>query len=230
MKKFFISGLLLFAFMSGYAQGSKDDNPKLPVVVVPAPADDHVPMVLMITGDRGWKRFDRRLTREFVHGEAPVVVLNSFRYFRKKKTPEQTTLIVEELLNQYMEKWHKSSFILDGYSFGAEVIPFIVNRMSEEMLRHCKGVVLFSPGNNTDFEIHLAPPLPGHEWGYNVVSEIQSMKPVKTLFFFGERERKFPLKVLSRPDWQLIYLKGGHSYRPEKRDVGGMVLKRLGIE
>ncbi len=231
MKRGLISGLLLLIFFSGFAQKVKDSIPKLPLVVLPAAGDESMPMVLMITGDGGWKNFDPRLANQFVQEKVPVVALNALHYFWTKKTPDQTAAVVEDLLNKYMQTWHKKSFILVGFSFGADVLPFIVNRLPENRMSHCRGVALFSPGISTDFEIHISQMLSNHrQWQYNVVNEIEAMKPVKLLCFFGDEEHEFPVDIISRPDWQLIYLKGGHHYEKNTDDIAKIVLDRLGAE
>lgn len=231
MKRLLISGFLLLFFFDCFSQKMGDSVAKLPLVVLPASQDESMPMVLMITGDGGWKNFDPRLAGQFIQERAPVVALNALHYFWTKKTPDQTALVVEDILNKYMQAWHKKYFILVGFSFGADVLPFIVNRLPENRMSHCLGVALFSPGISTDFEIHISQMLSNHhQWKYNVVNEIEAMKSLKLLCFFGDEEHEFPVDIISRPDWHLIYLRGGHHYEKNTDDVGKMVLEKLGIE
>lgn len=231
MKKIFF---MVFAFVCVFWNvngASVICDPALPVIVLPAAEDANTPMVLMITGDGGWKDFDPRLANQFVQQKTPVVALNALHYFWTKKTPAQTTTVVEDLLNKYMQQWNKKSFILVGFSFGADVLPFVINRLPESVMEHCKGVALFSPGLSTDFEIHISQMLSEHyQWKYKVVPEMESMKSVKLLCFFGDEEHEFPVKILSKPDWQLIYLKGGHHYEKNTDNIAKIVLDRLGIE
>lgn len=226
--------LIAFAFGCLYRNvngASLTGGPKLPVIVLPAAPDENTPMVLMITGDGGWKNFDPRLAGQFVQQKAPVVALNALHYFWTKKTPEQATSDVEDLLNKYMKQWNKRSFILAGFSFGADVMPFIINRLPDSILRHCKGVALFSPGLSTDFEIHISQMLSEHhQWEYNVVNEMEAMKPIKLLCFFGDEEHEFPVNIIPKHGWQLIYLKGGHHYEKNTDNIAKIVLDRLGVE
>lgn len=231
MKRGTVLGCLLLIFTHCFAQKIKSTMPRLPLVIMPAPDAGNMPLVLMITGDGGWGRLGRRLAKQFSKENIPLVALSSWRYFRKKKTPDITTKTVESILEKYMQQWHRHSFILTGYSFGADIMPFVVNRLPDSLLKHCAGITLFSPGTTTDFKIHILQLLGSrHQWRYNVVNEIQAMRPVKTLFFFGEKEHDFPYKIISRDDWQLIYLKGGHTYGKERADMAKIILKRLDIE
>lgn len=232
MKKYIISIITIFFLSPGYAKTRVIDSiPKLPVIVLPAKNDADMPMVLLITGDGGWKDFDPKLANQFVNEKIPVVALNALHYFWNKKSPEQTTGVVQYLLNRYMDQWRKKTFILVGFSFGADVMPFIVNRLPSGLMNSCRGVVLFSPGTSTDFEIHIAQMLSNHrKWKYDVVQEMEAMKPIKLLCFFGDEEHEFPVKILSKPDWEVMYLKGGHHYEENKDDVGKMVLEKLGLK
>lgn len=207
MRKFLLALIFLLSIclIPGRSNGDTDS---LPVVVLPAGNDNpQSPMVLLITGDGGWKGFDPVLANQFVSKGVPVVALNALHYFWTQRTPAESTQTITGMLNTYLRSWHKKSFILIGYSFGADVLPFIVNRLPHDLLIDCRGVVFISPGSTTDFEIHISQMLGRKEnWRYNVVREIQNLKTKKALFFFGKEDRYFPIKSLPFLSNQIIYL------------------------
>jgi type IV secretory pathway VirJ component len=206
-----------------------DGQNNLPVIVTPsANTTSQKPMVLMITGDGGWKSTDKQLSDEFAANGIPVVALNALKYFWTKKTPEQTTQTIEGLLNRYMTEWHKTDFILAGFSFGADVMPFIINRLPPELLSKNQLVVLLSPGPSTDFEIHISQMLSsGHQWKYNVVKEIQQIKDQKMLFFFGDDETEFPMDSIPKNNCSVVLLNGGHHYEDNKANIADLILQHL---
>jgi type IV secretory pathway VirJ component len=216
--------LALFPFW-GWAQKEQKIT-DLPLVIQPSHNDADKPMVLFLSGDGGWKTFDEELVKEFGQNNLPVVTLNSLHYFWHKKTPKETTDAVVAILSNYMYAWHKKQFILVGYSFGADIVPFIVNRLPNDLMQHCLGIVLFSPGTSTDFEIHLSQMLnSNNQWQYNVVKEIEQMKPYKLLCFMGVEDRVFPDKVLSRPNCQIIHLPTANA--TAKQNLAGTILTQL---
>lgn len=224
-----IMALAATALLSRGASAAAGDT-TLPVVVLPAAADSSAPMVVLITGDGGWKDFDPELANQFVARKIPVVALNALHYFWDKKTPAEAAAAVRRLLDTYMARWHRRTFLLAGFSFGADVMPFVVNRLPSPLMRQCRGIALFSPGTSTDFEIHLSQMLNSHHrWPYDVVSELESMKPVRLVCFFGTEEHSFPVQALDRPGWQVVYLPGGHHYADNKQDVAVLVLQKLGL-
>lgn len=221
--------LLILFSCRAFGQKNQGDS-QLPVIVLPAVPDENTPMVLMITGDGGWKNFDPKLAQQFVNEKVPVVALNALHYFWDKKTPAQTTADVDNLLKKYMAVWKKNTFILVGYSFGADVIPFIVNLLPKDMMGACAGIALFSPGRSTDFEIHLSQMMSSHrQWKYDVVKALEVMKPVKMVCFFGEKEDDFPVSVLTKNNRKVIYLHGGHHYVDNRDNLAKMVLKELQV-
>ena len=206
-------------------------DPQLPLVVLTADTDSRTPLVVFISGDGGWKDFDPRLAAQFVARRCPVVALNALHYFWSRKTPDQTTAVVTGLIDRYMKTWDKRTFILAGFSFGADVMPFVVNRLAPALRAQCQGVALFSPSTSTDFEIHVSQMLSSHkQWPYDVVQEILRRADVPMLCFFGTEEHDFPVDRLSGPGLQVIRLAGGHHYEANQDDIAAIVLKRLGID
>ena len=202
---------------------------RLPLQIIPATHEDAAaPMVLLLTGDGGWKGFDVQLAGQFAAKGMPVAALNSLKYFWSKKTPEQATETVAAILNAYLKTWKKQSFILAGFSFGADVLPFVANRLEPALMQHCKGIVLFSPGASTDFEIHISQMLSGHkQWKYNVVQEMQSLHFRPALCVFGETEHEYPVNTLQPAGINMVVLPGGHHYEDNKADIAALVMQHL---
>ena len=52
--------------------------------------------------------------------------------------------------------------ILIGYSFGADVLPFIVNRLPDDLRKRIASVNLLGLSTEATFEIHVADWIPGN--------------------------------------------------------------------
>ena len=103
----------------------------IPVVEVPAgQASDTV--TLFLSGDGGWRDLDRDVAGEMAKLGYPVVGIDTLRYYWQHKTPEQSATDLVELMQHYRHKWGTKRFVLTGYSFGADVLPAIYNRLPAE--------------------------------------------------------------------------------------------------
>jgi type IV secretory pathway VirJ component len=161
----------------------------LPLTEVPArkPGDDR--LVVMLSGDGGWAAFDRGVSAVFAAQGIGAVGLDSLSYFWKQRTPAETAAAVAGIIEWYMEHWNKRRVILFGYSFGADVLPFIVNRLPPPLLAHLDRVVFAGLGPRAAFEFHLSNWLSdAPEDGLPVVDEVRRMPTIRTICLYGSDE------------------------------------------
>jgi type IV secretory pathway VirJ component len=161
----------------------------LPLTEVPArkPGDDR--LVVMLSGDGGWAALDRGVSAVFAAQGIGTVGLDSLRYFWKQRTPAETAAAVTGIIEWYTEHWNKQRVILFGYSFGADVLPFIVNRLPPPLLARIDRVVFAGLGPGAAFEFHLSNWLSdAPEEGLPVVDEVRRMPSVRTICIYGSDE------------------------------------------
>ena len=112
-------------------------------------------MILFVTGDGGWNSFSTQLTSELSKNGYPVIAFDSKKYFWDKKTPVQFGKDVQVILDQYLKEWNKESFIIVGYSFGADVSSFLPANLSKNLSDKLNAMILLSSGYSTGFEVKL---------------------------------------------------------------------------
>jgi type IV secretory pathway VirJ component len=118
-----------------------------------------------------------------------TVGLDSLSYFWKKRSPGETAAAVAGIIDWYTAHWNKQRVILFGYSFGADGLPFIVNRLPSRVLARIEQVVLAGPGHRAAFEFHLTNWLSEKlEDGLPVADEIRHMPAVRTICLYGSDE------------------------------------------
>jgi type IV secretory pathway VirJ component len=192
----------------------------LPLIEVPATGADTDLMGILITGDGGWGVSDRGIARGLAENGIPVVGLNSLRYFWKRKTPEQTAADMERILQHYSALWKRQKVVVVGYSFGADVLPFMLNRISSDNLRKIEVIALLGPSSTADFQFHWT------DWLTNrarstarpVLPEIEKLRGKKILCFYGAEDEDALCGKLEPGLARIIVLPGGHrlgrSYQP----------------
>src|SRR5262249_19024001 len=126
----------------------------LPLVEFHAQSAQHQ-LVIIISGDGGWADIDRTLAGHLFSKGASVVGLDSLQYFWKARKPEEMATDLARIMKYYLATWKKDQAVIMGYSMGAEVIPFMVNRLSTTDQKRVSGLVLIGPSSHAVFEFHI---------------------------------------------------------------------------
>ena len=143
---------------------------------------------LLVTGDGGWAGLDQELAaRLAAHGVA-TVALNSLKYFWTQRTPDRTAQDVARVMRHYLAAWHAQRVLLIGYSFGADVLPFVMNRLPPELRARVASVSLLGIDAHASFEVHVAEWVGGDAGGPPTRPELAELKAVPVLCLYGEGE------------------------------------------
>ena len=200
----------------------------LPLVEVPAKEPgSHNVLAVVMSGDGGWAGIDRDIADTLSHKGVPVVGLNSLQYFWKRRTPEESSRDLERILRHYLVNWGKERAILIGYSLGADVLPFMANRLPREVLDHVSLIALLGPDEKIDFEFHLSYWLGGSAGSHvrPVFSEVEKLKGKKILCFCGDQEKDSLCHKMDTSLAKIITLKGGHHFGGDYEGITETLLK-----
>lgn len=180
------------------------------------------PLVFYISGDGGFNSFSTSFMKQWNNAGYPVVSLNARSYFFRAKQPDVAAKVIAGLLNHYMASWRRNSVILIGYSFGADVLPFIQTRLPQNIETKVNHTVLLSPSHTTDFEVHL---FYGHS-GSNVPAEINKLNN-PTLLVYGNKESDVPVNEVRNPKVTSLVFSGDHHYDDNVSELVAQIVKRL---
>jgi len=105
---------------------------------------------------------------------------------------------------------------------GAEVLPFIIDKLPDNLKRKIKKTILLSPDEKADFEIHFTNMigLGSFENTFNVVDElkkISNMVPVR-LITGAEEDSSLPAR-LSETSVRFATVPGDHHYNNDSRAI-----------
>ena len=185
----------------------------LPLIEVPATAVTDM-MGVIITGDGGWGVTDRGIAQSLAAKGIPVVGLNSLRYFWTRRTPEQTAADLERILRHYSALWNRPKVVVIGYSFGADVLPFMLNRIPKERLLTVAVIAFLGLSSTADFEFHWT------DWlGYSkrstaqlVRPEVEKLRGRKILCFYATEDDDALCRGLDPSLAKVIAIQGGHRF------------------
>lgn len=214
--------------LAGEGKPGVDD---LPLVEVRAGADaPHDVMAVMLTGDGGWGWLDRRIGRELARAGIPAVGWNSLRYYWRGRTPDEAAADLRRILDTYGAAWHKRRFLLVGYSFGADALPFLVNRLPPEVRSRIVGVSLVAIGRDAAFRFH---PSDWVRWRrptrFRTVPEVRRLAGFPVTCIYGVRDgvTQVSCPQLRGTGIGVFALPGGHHFDGAYSRVARLVLRTL---
>jgi type IV secretory pathway VirJ component len=184
------------------------------------------PFILYISGDGGLNNFSTDLCGTINRAGYSISAVNAKSYFWDKKTPERTATDISLYLQRILQGRTNQQLILVGYSFGADVMPFIVNRLPDSLRKKLVAVILLAPSTSTDFEIHWSDIFGGNsKRSMDVIAEINKMNVPKIVTLFGSDETSFPVKKIMLKNYSNEYLPGGHHFDGDTEEVGRTMMK-----
>jgi len=192
-------------------QVTASDMSDLPLVEVRAQGRSDL-LAVFFSGDGGWTGIDQRVSARLAGAGVPVVGINSLRYFWSGRSPEKTAQDLARVLHHYLPEGRTNTrVLLIGYSTGADVLPFIVNRLPEDLRRRLASVNLIAPAHEAEFKIHLL------EWvrqteprGAPLLPEIELLPPLPLLCMYGQGDDSALCSTLP-PQYATVTLIGkGH--------------------
>ena len=192
----------------------------LPLVEVPvaaqgadAPGRARAPLAILLSGDGGWAGLDKGVAAELSARGVPVVGFSTLKYYWNPRTPEESARDVARIMRHYLAAWKRERVVLVGYSFGANVLPFIVNRLPPDLRAHIVGLSLLGLENNTSFEIRVSGWVPGSSIGeVPVRPEIDKLQGVKTTCLYGQGEKQDPCADMAGATMQAREVGKGHHF------------------
>jgi len=184
----------------------------IPVVEVPSsqPSDT---VTLFLSGDGGWRDLDKDVAGDMAKsGGYPVVGIDTLRYYWEHKSPEQTATDLSELMAHYRQKWGAKHFVLAGYSFGADVLPAIYNRLPEEDKARVDGIILLAFARSGSFEIAVEGWLGASGKEAATGPEMAKLPADKVFCVYGVEEKDESGCTEATAPGQKQQLPGGHHF------------------
>jgi len=214
------------------SKDSLTDSPQLsnlkdlPLKIFDSSTSSNLPLLVYISGDGGLNSFSESLCMSLSQKGIPVVFLDAKKYFWRSKTPEETTASLTLIIETYLKIWKRDRFILTGFSFGASVVPFIVNRLSSDIKKEMWHALLISPDQTSDFEIHLSDMLNlGISRGkYDVIKEIHSIENHRLTAVFGSDESEEVRQSFRETGMRVEILQGNHHFDSNDQSLIDLIM------
>lgn len=200
----------------------------LPLVELPAGAKRTERFAVLITGDGGWAGLDREVASGLVSAGIPVVALNSLKYFWQARTPAGTAQDLARIIDHYSRQWRRERVLLVGYSFGANVLPEVVNALDPSVRARVDSLSLIGLEPKAAFEIRVAGWLGQVTGAQPVQPQLDKLAAthLPVLCIRGQEEKDSLCASLTPTQAHVQLLPGGHHYNG---DYAALVRSILGF-
>jgi type IV secretory pathway VirJ component len=207
----------------------QSDTAGLPLTEVPAAKAGEPILAVMLSGDGGWAALDRAVTAELAAQGIGTVGWDSLSYYWKARTPEEVAPDLARLLRHYLQAWGKRQVLLIGYSFGADVLPFLVSRLPPDLRESVVLVVFLGLGPTASFEFHLTDWLSSSTSGDSlpVLPEVRRIAPLPRLCIYGDQERGSLCPGLRADGVAVRELPGDHHFGGDYAGVARLIVEAL---
>lgn len=198
----------------------------LPLIEVPsasgAPATRR--FAVFLSGDGGWANIDKAISAALAREGVPVVGFDSLRYFWKRRTPQGLANDLDRIVRYYAARWQRDEVVLIGFSQGADVLPFAINRLPPASRAMLHRTALLGLAQKASFEFHLSNWL-GPSGDEPVEPEARRLVAAETLCVHGSEEQGSLCPLLPATSVTAVRLRGDHHFAGDYEGVARLILE-----
>ena len=216
------------------SDASDSDLPiiEVPVADTPAegkPSNNSQTLAVIITGDGGWAEIDKNIARILAERGISTVALDALSYFWKERTPEETTQDVETIITEYLAKWNKQKVILIGYSFGADVLPFVANNLTADTKKQLALVALLGMGKTAAFEFRLSSWMNADTDASRLplLPEVEKMKWANSICIYGVDDPAANCLAITALGVKSISMTGDHHFDEKYEELVQHIIENI---
>jgi type IV secretory pathway VirJ component len=205
----------------------------LPIITVPAQVAAGSPsgaasantMAIILSGDGGWAGLDKEVAGALAASGIPVIGLDSLRYFWSARTPAGLAADLDRMTHYYVTALDKPRVLLIGYSQGADVLPFAVNRLNPETRSHVALTAVLGMSEHALFEFHVTSWISDDDSGPPTLPEVERIGGMPVLCIYGSEEDDTLCPKLDPRKVNIVRLKGGHHFDGDYAGLARVILE-----
>lgn len=189
----------------------------LPIRELPASADTGQAFAIVLTGDGPSGGTGKHVAADLAAHGIPSVVWHSLRYYWSPKSPEQASRDLDRMIRFYGARWGRQKVVLVGFSMGADVLPFLINRLPDDSRQRIGGVALLGLAHDAVFEFRIE-----QWWGtssaprFATRPEVEKLRGLDVLCVWGRGDDKAACGQMATAPLRVVELRGGHHFSGDR--------------
>jgi len=221
---FILAGVVLFFVLKPKPQGTDISDP-MPMKYWNTGHDS--PLVFYVSGDAGFNSFSKNFSEQIFRNGFDIYALNTKDYFWDEKTARGSAGDFSGFLEDRFRGRKNKQLVIVGYSFGADALPFILNRFPPETRQRILKVILIDPSSNGDLKITLASYINESAAGrWATFPELSKLGDLSFAFILSDFSAYYyPYAKVPLADKQLYRLPGNHRFDGNFKGLASTVAK-----
>ncbi len=185
-------------------------------------------LAVLLTGDGGWADIDKGIAGALAASGIPVLGWSSLEYYWTPRTPETAARDLEAVIRHYLVAKRKSRVLLVGFSFGADVLPFLASRLPADLRSRVAGIALIGLSMHAQFEFHVTGWFGGHgDPNFPTGPEVSRLKGLPVLCLQGQDDDDSACRGIPAGLARTVVLPGGHHLGGDYARVSALILDAL---
>ena len=200
----------------------------LPLIDVPATTTGNDTLAIFLSGDGGWAELDKAVSHELAARGIRVIGWDSLSYYWQARSPDEAAADLARVITHYSGARPTTRVVLIGYSFGADVLPFLVARLPKSVRAQVTLATFLGLSSQASFEFHLS------EWMGNdpastlpTQPEIAKLGDMHLLCVEGADDKEDPCPTLPASGVTIKHA-GDHHFDDDYVGLAELILQHLG--
>ena len=208
---------------------SSDDVSGLPLHVQTSKTPSPIAIAILLTGDGGWAGIDKRIADDLTARGVDVVGLDSRAYLMKARTPDEAAADVARVIHHFTAKWAVQRVAIVGYSRGADIAPFIVNRLPAPLREQVSLIALLAPAERANFQFHWADLLTDTSRPSDapILPELERLRGMTVLCVYGKDEKESLCRLADTSAVRVDRRPGRHHFDGDYDAIAAEILRYI---
>lgn len=203
-----------------------DDLTDLPLLKFESDTSTKDYFVIMFSGDGGWRGFINTCAKTISGKGVNVVGFNALPYFDSVRTPQKIAKDIGRIVHNFGHVWKKKKFILGGYSFSAEILPFVYNAFPPDIKKQVYKIFMIAPSTKADFKASRTY-IYDKSKSTPVLPELEKADKSKFIIFCDDADASLCNLLPPTTQVELVSLNTGHMFIGKSRDVSAIIADKV---
>jgi type IV secretory pathway VirJ component len=187
-------------------------------------------LAVFLSGDGGWVDIDKQIGEVLAERGIDVIGFDDKAYLRgKHRDAEGTASDVARAASHYLSAWNDHRLMLIGYSRGADLLPFVVNRLPSALRARVALAAMLGMQERASFTYRFSDLWATHSRASDIPirPELERLRGLNMACVYGQDESESLCRGVDTTLVQPLARPGKHHFDGDYRAIAAWLVARL---